>query len=164
MTQITVEAQDGERHASVLIHPPSHDWLEKINSTGFSMWDLTARIEALDLPAEAKLILERLATVSARVGDTLIFLGRSIVKVTLLLFSKFPLAGLGVILGSLLGAIISSIPILGFLFGAFITPVAAAFGLAAGAWHDFKDIELDRKIREAVTLYEPLQGSVSVTD
>ena len=97
-------------------------------------------------------------------GDKLIFVGKSIVKIALFLFQKFPLAGLGMILGCLIGAIISSIPILGFLFGAFVGPVATAFGLAVGAWQDFKDIELDRKIREAVTLYEPLQGDLNVAE
>ena len=131
-----------------------------MSTDGISGAALQERIDSLAISAEAKLFLGQISSAVVSVGITLIEVGKKVVQIALYLAHQFPMAGLGVILGLLLGALVSSIPILGFLLGPLVGPIAAAFGLVKGVMEDFKNKELQRKIQDAVALYEPLRGEV----
>ena len=131
-----------------------------MSTDGISAAALQERIDSLAISAEAKLFLGQISSAVVSVGITLIEVGKKVVQIALYLAHQFPMAGLGVILGLLLGALVSSIPILGFLLGPLVGPIAAAFGLVKGVMEDFKNKELQRKIQDAVALYEPLRGEV----
>ena len=160
MVKVTARDFTTEKLAYSEILAPAQSWVDSMSTDGISGAALQERIESLEISAEAKLFLAKLSGAVVTVGNTLIAVGKKLVQVALYLAHQFPMAGLGVILGLLLGALVSSIPILGFLLGPLVGPIAAAFGLVKGAIEDFKNKELQRKIQEAVALYEPLRGEV----
>ena len=160
MVKVTARDFTTEKLAYSEILAPAKSWVDSMSTDGISGAALQERIDSLEISAEAKLFLGQISGAIVSVGNTLIAVGKKLVQVALYLAHQFPMAGLGVILGLLLGALVSSIPILGFLLGPLVGPIAAAFGLVKGAIEDFKNKELQRKIQEAVALYEPLRGEV----
>ena len=134
----------------------------QMSATTLTREQLTKRINALDISADAKLLLSRVSAVVVQVGEAMIAVGRRILEIALFVAHEFPMAGVGLILGVLLGALVGAIPLLGAILGPLITPIAAALGLFKGATEDLRDKSLKRRIDEAVALYEPLRGDVHV--
>ena len=121
---------------------------------------LDACIDNLDISADAKAIVSSILKSTIRVGKAIIKVGKRIIEIALAIVAQFPNMTFGLILGLVVAALVSSIPILGFLFGALVTPIAIAFGLTMGYVEDLKDKALARKISEAEAMFEPLKGDI----
>ena len=89
-------------------------------------------------------------------------IGKKIVEIVLMIASKFPNATFGLVLGLIVGALVASIPLIGGLLGAFVLPIAAAFGLATGYVDDVRDQSLAKKVAEASAMFQPLKGGANV--
>ena len=87
-------------------------------------------IENLSIPAEAKLILANIADFTITVGNTILNIGGKILEIILYMIKKFPNTATGAVVGSVMGMLISSIPILGWALGWLIAPLFIALGLA----------------------------------
>ena len=123
---------------------------------------LQSYIDNLDLPADAKALIASILKTAVRVGEMVIRIGKKIVEIVLMIASKFPNATFGLVLGLIVGALVASIPLIGGLLGAFVLPIAAAFGLATGYVNDVRDQSLAKKVAEASAMFQPLKGSANV--
>ena len=75
------------------------------------------------------------------------------------LYNQYPNTTIGVIFGAIAGFLVSSIPIIGTVLGAFFTPIAVAFGLTVGTVQDLRDKELARRVAEVNAGFSPLAGN-----
>ena len=123
---------------------------------------LQSYIDNLDLPADAKALIASILKTVVRVGEMVIRVGKKIVEVVLMIVSKFPNATFGLVLGLIVGALVTSIPLIGGLLGAFVLPIAAAFGLATGYMDDLRDNSLAKKVAEVSAMFQPLKSAANV--
>jgi uncharacterized protein YacL len=161
MKAIAEDLASGEK-IEVDIPDENLEELESLAKDRVSDAKLQGYIDNLDLSADAKALIASILEKAVKVGELVIRVGKRIVEIVILIASKFPNATFGLILGLLVGALVSSIPIIGGLLGAFVLPIAAAFGLATGYMNDFRDQNLSQKIAAASAMFNPLNGEAHV--
>lgn len=159
-----VQARNPSTGESVFVDVPDErkDELMELTRDRVSDSKLEAYIDNLDISADAKALLASFLKTAVRVGQIIIRIGKRIVEIVVAIVAKFPNATFGLILGLLVGALVAAIPFLGAILGAFVGPIAAIFGLHKGYKEDLKDQALSRKIAEAATMFESLNGEVRV--
>ena len=131
--------------------------LDLLKSIALSEEELLQQIDQLQLSADAKRMLYTVARTTIWAGKVVIRIGRKILETVMWLVRNFPNASAGLIVGSVLGFLVSSIPIIGFILGPIMTPLLAALGLAIGAVQDIKDNVLKRKILSQARQYDNLR-------
>ena len=127
------------------------------NSFHVSDQDLQRWIDRLPLSADAKRILHAIARKTIMVGEIVIRIGRKILEISLFLVRKFPMATAGLVIGALIGALAGSIPVIGFLLGPIILPLAMSVGLTTGAFQDIRDAALKFAVQESIAEFEKLK-------
>jgi ElaB/YqjD/DUF883 family membrane-anchored ribosome-binding protein len=99
---------------------------------------------------EIKSVLEKVSEHVSELGNWSFKIGHKIVEIAISFVKRYPNASAGLLIGAVIGLVISSIPVVGFLIGWLVTPLLAAMGLGIGCWMDIKDKELQSKIKEEV--------------
>ena len=94
-----------------------------------------------------------------KVGDFIVRIGRKVLDVIISLLGEFPMASTGTIFGAIFGYLVTSIPLIGLIFGPFVGTLAIAFGFAAGAMQDLGNKALERRIRASMTSFENLKSA-----
>ncbi len=117
---------------------------------------IAAYIEQLNISADAKVQLCKLATMTADVGRKALRVGRRIVEVVLTVFRRFPGISLGVILSLAVTALLSSIPVLGSVLAPIVGPLVLALGGALGTYVDLRNPELSARIDALVEELRPV--------
>lgn len=115
-------------------------------------------IDQIDIGADAKALLEKLARTTLRVGDLVIRIGRRILEVAFALIKRFPSATAGLIIGALVGGLAGAIPVLGMLLGPLVTPLVMAFGLAYGGLKDINDASVRAAVRDEIASFNALKS------
>lgn len=123
---------------------------------------LHSYIDNLDISADAKALIASILKATVRVGEIVIRIGKRILEIVIMFTTRFPNASFGFLLGILVGALVSSIPLIGGLLGSFVLPIAAAFGLASGYMDDIHDQRLAHKVADATAMFQPLNGEIHV--
>ena len=159
---IVAKASFEGRSFSADIHELEESTFSHISRLSLTRDQLLKKIDGMQISADAKLLLSRVSNIVVQIGDKLIAVGRRLLEVALFIAHEFPMAGIGIVFGLLLGTLAGAIPLLGVILGPLLTPLAVAFGLVTGVIEDLKDRALQRRIDEAVALYEPLKGEVHV--
>jgi hypothetical protein len=144
------------------ISDENYEALQSLAQDKISDTKLQSFLENLEMSADAKALIASILKTAIKVGNFVIRVGKRIVEIIIMIATKFPKASFGLLLGLLIGALVASIPLLGFILGQFVTPIAAIFGLARGYFEDLKDQALARKIDEAVAMFQPLNGEINV--
>lgn len=103
---------------------------------------LRDKIDRLNVSADTKALLMDIAAVTLKVGEKVLAFGRKVLDFVFDLAVRFQNVGFGVILALALSAVLASIPLLGPLIAALLTPIMLAFGILRGALQDFKDASL----------------------
>jgi hypothetical protein len=147
-----------EEAVSVEISDDQYEALSKVLGEHVSRSAIQKRIDQLDISADAKQIVSGIMKITIRVGDTLLKIGQKIIELVLVILKSYPNTTFGLVLGMLVGFLVSSIPFLGGILGSFLIPLALAFGLAKGFMEDMSNKSLESKINEAVSMFEPLKG------
>ena len=93
-------------------------------------------LENLDLNAETKLFLSKLLDYSITVGGVLVRLGKKILEIALFVASRLPLLTFWTVLAAVFAFLISQIPVLGAVLGAFLSPVLIFAGLVKGFYEE----------------------------
>jgi hypothetical protein len=114
-------------------------------------------IDNLNVSADVKSLLYSFTKATIRIGEAIIKVGRKIIDFICRLITEHPNATFGLIFGAIVGFLISSIAVLGFVLGPLFAPIAIAFGLISGLSEDFKDKALARKIDEFKAQFTPLE-------
>lgn len=138
----------------------SEDEIRDLLSFDLSEASLKKRIDALAISADAKSVLFTIAKTTIRVGSMVVKIGRKVLDIITTILSEFPMASTGTIFGAIFGYLVSSVPIIGFVFGPFIGALAIAFGFAVGALQDLGNKALERRIRSSVVSFETLKPKV----
>lgn len=135
--------------------------LEDINSEHISFQRIKSYIRNLEVPAEAKVILDELLRATVDIGGRLYRIGRKMVEVAIVLATKFPAITFALILTSLLNMLIAAIPLLGPVLAPIVGPLITALGLAVGAYKDMTDPELKERMEELVRNIKELFAAAS---
>lgn len=110
--------------------------IEQLRTFHFSAEALRAQLDQLNLSADTKLILFKLADFTVRVGNVILKIGKKVLDVALQLFSSYPHTGFGIILGGVLGILIAFIPVLGPPLSSLLTPIMMVMGMLHGFSRD----------------------------
>lgn len=121
---------------------------------------LKKRLNQLAISADAKSILFTIVKTTIKVGAVIVKIGRKVLDVIINLTSEFPMASTGTIFGAIFGYLVTSIPIIGLVFGPFVGALAIAFGFAVGAVQDLGNKALERRIKSSVASFEILNPKV----
>lgn len=138
----------------------SEDEIRDLLSFDLSEDTLKKRIDALAISADAKSLLFTIAKTTIRVGSMVVKIGRKVLDIITAILAEFPMASTGTIFGAIFGYLVTSVPIIGFVFGPFIGALAIAFGFAVGAIQDIGNKALERRIRSSVVSFETLKLKV----
>lgn len=104
----------------------------------------------LDLPAEAKALLIKIKDFSIMVGGAVIEIGKKILELIVYAVKKFPSTAIGIVVGSVIGMTLSSIPFLGWALGWLLTPLCIALGLTLGFWKDITSVDVKASVSAAI--------------
>ena len=105
-------------------------------------------IDTLNIPAEAKVLLSQFFDYSIQIGTVVLEVGKKIIEVIRVLINKYPNISAGLVVGTVIGLLLSSIPVLGWLLGWLLMPLFAALGLALGAWKEFGNSDLGKAVED----------------
>ncbi|MEP2681839.1 MULTISPECIES: hypothetical protein [Sulfitobacter] len=157
-----VEATEPETGKTIQIEcaAQSEDEIRDLLSFDLSEDSLKKRIDALSISADAKSVIFTIAKTTIRVGSSVVRIGRKVLDIITKILAEFPMASTGTIFGAIFGYLVSSVPIIGFVFGPFIGALAIAFGFAVGAMHDISNKALERRVMSAVVSFDALKAKV----
>lgn len=144
------------KEVEIEIENPEAVFFESMRNFDMSDEAIKRMIDKLNISADAKSLLFRLSKATITAGDFIIKIGRKILDVVCQTFKEFPMATFGIVFGSIVGTLISSIPILGIILGPIVTPILMAIGVVGGLVLDFQDKLLERKIVKSVATFSPL--------
>lgn len=108
--------------------------------------ELSDRIDRLALSADAKVVLGRVADTTAKVGQTVVLIGRQVLSFVFDLLRQFPNTAFGVIVGTVLTMLVGSVPFVGAALAALVGPLLVALGLAKGAITDMQNAAIYSRI------------------
>lgn len=91
--------------------------------------DLYARLRSLGLAPEIAIRLKELATVTKKIGDKLVSLGKIVLLKLMDFIERHPYLAAGIALGAAIALLISTVPILGQI----LAPLAAIVGITGFA-------------------------------
>lgn len=117
-------------------------------------------IGQLEISADAKALIMDVASLTVRVGEMIIAIGRKVVSFALGLMKKFPNTAFGiviaVIVGALLGSAFGGIPLIGAVLVAKLKAILLIFGIAKGALTDLAGMPLRAAVDDLVTRIAPV--------
>ncbi len=117
-------------------------------------------IDRTSLSADLKAILVDLAKITIQVGETVVSIGKGILKFVFELVKSFPNLTLGILVAVVLSTIISAVPVIGALFGGIIAPLLLAIGIGKGALADIADNNLKSKIEGLTNDFSDLEKAM----
>ena len=136
--------------------------LKNLSNTSTDHATLNRHIDNLDISADAKLLMTSISNQVIRAGELVINIGRKIIEAVLFIARQIPNASIGFLLGLIVGALIGSVPLIGWILGPFATVIASVFGIVVGGMQDIKDRAIARQIDLVRAEFDILKGEVSV--
>ena len=157
-----VEAVDPETGKTIQMEcaAESENEIRDLLSFDLSEDSLKKRLDALAISADAKSVLFTIAKITIRVGSMVLKIGRKVLDIVTSIIAEFPMASTGMIFGAIFGFLVTSVPVIGLVFGPFVATLAIAFGFAAGAMQDLGNKALERRIKSSVASFETLNPRV----
>ena len=155
-----IEAQDTKSGKSFSAEAPE---LDKNVIDGFfgtfsvSDEDIKRSIENLAISADAKAVLFQISKTTIRASGLVVRIGRKILDVICFLLREFPYMTFGAIFAVVVGMLVTSIPVIGFVIGPLFTAFAIPTGIVLGLIEDIEERSVKRRIREATLSFEKLR-------
>lgn len=138
MVTVQVQGIDG-KWESINISQEQLDGFSKINEEILTKDKIKKYIDNMDISPEVKVFLNSVVNVTFKIGEMVYNIGKKIVEILIYLVKEFPNMSMGLIIGFVIGTLISSIPFIGWLFSAIIFPAALFTGGVAGLYYDISD-------------------------
>lgn len=123
-----------------------------LSDEGIRIW-----ISRLDISADAKSLLYKIAKTTIRAGQFVIKIGRKILDIVSFLLREYPKTTFGLIIGAVIGSLVISIPVIGFVIGPLFKTLIMVLGAVVGVYEDIKDSAMKRKVQESMASFERLQ-------
>jgi hypothetical protein len=136
----------------------SDEVLDAFSAFEISEEKIKSMLDNLDISADVKAALYSISKATIRIGGKIIRIGRKIIDFVGLVMQEFTNASFGLIFGAIVGFLMASIPIVGFVLGPLIGPIAMAFGLVVGLYQDVQDKAMKRRIEEVNAKFSSLAG------
>jgi hypothetical protein len=136
----------------------SDEVLDAFSAFEISEEKIKSMLDNLDISADVKAALYSISKATIRIGGKIIRIGRKIIDFVGLVMQEFTNASFGLIFGAIVGFLMASIPIVGFVLGPLIGPIAMAFGLVVGLYQDVQDKAMKRRIEEGNAKFSSLAG------
>src|SRR5690606_32094335 len=133
--------------------------IDALSSQTYTRRQVRQMIDNMNVSADAKSLLNKIAETAIQVGERIIHIGKKILEYVIELVKSYPKATFGLILGLVLGGLVTAIPVIGFLFGWLLQPLLPALGLALGWKADINDSALKKRITDIQNSFSPLRGS-----
>jgi len=105
-------------------------------------------IQNLNIPAEAKAILVKIADMTLTIGNRVLSIGKRILELTLYFIREFPNATTGAVVGLVIGLAFNFIPWVGHFISGIVTPLFVALGLGIGILRDIREKSMREKIKQ----------------
>lgn len=140
------------------IAEPKPDFYEFAGQFEFSDEQLRARIDRMDISADAKAMLYSFTKATITVGKTIIKIGRKIIDILFTVLRSFPHLTFGVIFGYIVGALIATLPFIGAWLASIVTPLAILFGIVLAFPQELQAGELGARISAIVDKFAPLRA------
>ena len=121
---------------------------------------LKKRLDKLSISADMKSILFTMAKTTIKIGSVVVKLGRKILDLVMRILTDFPTATTGAIFGAILGQLVATVPVIGFVFGPFVGPLSIALGFAVGGLQDFSNRAMAQRVAASVASFEGLKPKV----
>ncbi|PWE20414.1 hypothetical protein DF188_08060 [Aliarcobacter skirrowii] len=138
MTSLNIQGIDGKT-GIVNISDEELKSLEKINEEVLTSDKIKSYIDNMNILPELKVFLFGLIDATFKIGNAIYNIGKKIVEIIIFLCNKFPNTARGILIGFIIGSLITMIPLIGWLLGGFILPATTAIGGIFGAINDLKD-------------------------
>ncbi|WP_404478592.1 hypothetical protein [Novosphingobium sp. BL-52-GroH] len=101
--------------------------------------DIVAQLDRIALPADAKVILERLLDTTVTVGTRVLAIGRQVLAFAFDMVKRFRGIAFGALIAVTVSSLIASTPLVGGALAALLAPLLLAFGLTLGALEDLRN-------------------------
>ena len=111
-----------------------------------SLRALQNKIERLPVSADAKSLLMDVAAITLVIGGKVLAFGRKLLALVFDLANKFQNVLFGVLVALVLSVVLASVPLLGPIISALLTPIMLAFGILAGSLKDFSNMSVQRDL------------------
>jgi hypothetical protein len=136
----------------------SSDFLKLLADFEMSEEGVKRLIDGLDISADAKLLLLKFSKATITAGEYVVKLGRKIIDIVCTIYKAFPETSFQVIFWSIVGFLVSTIPIIGAVLGPVFTPILIAFGVYNGLMADVENETLKKTVSQIATLFSPLMA------
>jgi hypothetical protein len=133
------------------------DFLRSMINFEFGEQEIQRVINNLNVSADVKALLFKITKVTMKVGDVVLKIGMKIMEFVCMIYKEYPNVTFGLIFGAIAGLLIGTIPIIGAVLGALVTPILMVFGLLMGVKEDLSNKELERKIELANAKFDQLK-------
>jgi hypothetical protein len=104
-----------------------------VNKTERTDEQIRRRIESLEVSADVKVLLNDLLRMAARVGETVLRVGRKILDFVLTLTQHFPSLTFSAVIASVLTILVALVPFIGGLLASVMGPLMFALGIGGAA-------------------------------
>jgi len=138
MVTVQVQGIDG-KWESINISQEQLDGFSQINEEILTKDKIKKYIDNMDISPEVKVFLNSVVNVTFKIGEMVYNIGKKIVEILIYLAKEFPNMSMGLIIGFVIGTLISSIPLIGWLLSPIIFPAALFTGGVAGLYYDISD-------------------------
>ena len=155
-----IDAQDPEsgRTFSGVANGLDEDFINDFfNAFNLSDEEIRSWISHLDISADAKSLLYKIAKTTIRAGQFVVKIGRKILDIVSFLLREYPKTTFGLIIGAVIGSLVISIPVIGFVIGPLFKTLVMVLGAIVGVYEDIKDSAMKRKVQESMVSFEKLQ-------
>ena len=127
---------------------------EYFNITDKTKAEIRRLIDNQDLSAEAKNILYNVAKTTVQAGSLVVNIGLKILDVAISMLAEYRNTAFLSIIGLVLGSIVSTVPVIGILFGPLF---GLLIGGVFGVIEDLKDRKMKRRIQEVCIEFQKFQ-------
>ena len=138
MLALNIQGADG-RTETINISEEKLEDLDKINEEILTRDQIKNYIDNFNIPSEVKVFLNSIVNLTCKIGDMIYNIGKKILEILIYISKEFPNTTIGLIIGFVIGTLISSIPLIGWLLSGIILPASIFAGSLAGAYYDISD-------------------------
>ncbi len=103
-------------------------------------------VDSMDVSADAKAFILDIASLTIKIGERVVAVGRKIISFALGLLKRFPNTSFGIVLALILGSLVASafggIPLIGAVLVAKLKAIMLLFGIAWGTINDLSQMPI----------------------
>lgn len=157
MKVVSIDSKTG-KEVTTEIPDPSPDFFVFVSGSDLSDEQIRAQIDKMNVSADVKALLYSFSMATIRAGKVILKIGRKILDILFAIIRAFPNITFGILFGLVVGALVASVPVIGFVLGSLATTIAVAFGFVVGAKADLMSGEMGQRMDTILAQFSPLRA------